>query len=60
MVRAFHGWYMKACSRGIQFIQAKVPQKHFNCDPYNLPMLFEDIHTLYRFKRMTTTLITIW
>jgi hypothetical protein len=24
-VKSFHGWYLKACALGIEFIQAKVP-----------------------------------
>jgi hypothetical protein len=57
---SFHGWYMKACSRGIQFIQDKVPREHFNCEPFDLHVSFEDMHALYHFDRMDATMLTIW
>ena len=60
ILKRFHGWYMEACSRGIQFIQAKVPGDLFNWTPFDLHVPFEDIHALYRFDKMDATMITIW
>jgi hypothetical protein len=57
--KLFHGWYTKACDLDIEFLRAKVPKELFNCDPFVLHVSFEDIHALYHFQRLDTTLITI-
>jgi hypothetical protein len=56
----FQGWYLKACALGIEFLRAKVPKELFNCDPFDLHVPFDDIHTLYCFQRLDATLITFW
>jgi hypothetical protein len=58
-VTFFHGWYLKECALDIEFLKAKPPNKHFNCDPFDLHVSFEDIHNSYSFQRLDATLITI-
>jgi hypothetical protein len=58
-VKFFHGWYLKACSLGIEFLRAKVPKELFNYDLFVLHVPFEDIHAPYHFQRLDATLITI-
>jgi hypothetical protein len=58
-VKFFYVWYLKACALDIEFLRAKVLKELFDCDPFDLHVLFEDIHTLYHFQRLDTTLITI-
>jgi hypothetical protein len=59
-VKFFHRWYLKACAFGIELLIATVSKELFNGDPFLLHVSLEDIHTLYRFQRLDTTLITIW
>ena len=56
----FQSWYFEACSKGIPYIQGKLPGELFGQPSCDINVSFEDIHALYHLDRMDATLIAVW
>ncbi|OEL26196.1 hypothetical protein BAE44_0012785 [Dichanthelium oligosanthes] len=54
-INKFHSWTMKAMKLGLRVVTANVPKI-----VYELVIDFEDLHALYRRKRLDMNLISAW
>jgi hypothetical protein len=60
IMQKIHEWYYFACVYGLNFVEAKIPGAIFNTLDFDLNVVLAKLHTIYRFKMLDITMMTVW
>ena len=60
LTKRLHDWYMRASSVGINAFSPNVSVIAFLSGPSKVTVDFEDIHLMFRLKRLDVYLVMMW
>lgn len=60
LMKRLHDWYMRASAAGIDTISVSIPPEVFITERHTIMFSFEDIHLMFRLRRLDVQLMTVW